>query len=184
MRRPCVDSLFISATNWAHGHLAGHQQTSAPFRPSAGILAAMKSQATLPQSPTRQDCWPPSSRSTSNYSADRITHYNPAGWIIHTIKTSSSQLNEQWLTGSTNTPENRTHKHTHWKCPQMSDLSSGSGTQTGFTGQLTSHVQPVTQQSNTTNAVKLQRLPSAPLRTWVQLTCLTQKDSAKESRRK
>lgn len=58
-REPSEDSLFISATNRAGRHLAGRQQNSAPYRLSAGTLAAMWSQARSPQSPERQDCWPP-----------------------------------------------------------------------------------------------------------------------------
>lgn len=54
-----------------------------------------------------------SAHSTSNCTADRITrYYIPAGWIIHAIKTLSSQLNEQLHTGCMKPPQDGAHAHT------------------------------------------------------------------------
>lgn len=68
-------------------------------------------------------------RSTSDRTADGITqHYVLTGWIIHAIKTSSSQLNEH-----TYAPAERAPKHLI--CHLGQELRQA------FTGRLTSHMQ-------------------------------------------
>lgn len=95
--RPSEDSLFISATSRARRHLARHQKNSAPYRLSAGTVAAIviPGPGYLKATDVRTAglhlaCF------TSDCNTDTITrYYIPAGWIIPAIKTSSSQLNEQ-----------------------------------------------------------------------------------------